>query len=217
VANEIVARDSSGKSLYAQITNNVGQIYNANTALFETPTATNWTSTKYCISMAESSTTGIYRVSFPSLAAGKYGVAVFERSGGSPATTDTVLGASVMEWDGIAEVCLAELKTTGVTIRQHTDQLTFTNSSEVNARLCHYANGSDPASMTGWSNGSDPVSVPSPIALNQAKLDFVFAHYRNQRTQDGTSEKLFKNDGTTVIATKTKQDNGTTLTVNKAT
>jgi hypothetical protein len=128
------------------------------------------------------------------------------------------------------------------TVRAHTDQLTYTNASYVNANMLELAGSlqspvnlgqyvpairtkTDQLTFTNASlvdsawlqTGSDPSSVPSPVASNQAKLDFVFAHYRNKRTQDGASEKLFKNDGVTVVATKSKTDDTTTLTVGAAT
>lgn len=186
MSNEIIVRHITAKTVYAQVMNKVGNIWNQNSNAFETPNVANWTTVKYCINTSEiSPPSAIYRGNFPTIPGGIYGVSAFEQQAGTPNASDTHLGDFQMHWNGSSEIGLYDIT------------LATTNP---------------------WlQNGSDPTGVPSPVATNQAKFDYIFAHFRNKRTQDSSNEKLFANDNATVIATKPKSDNGTTLEVDKAT
>ncbi len=87
---------STGKTLYALILNDAGSIWNGSS--FVTIVAANWAT--YAVAMTEISTSGIYEVAFPALAAGVYGVSIRERIGGSPAITDTLAGNASVQWSG---------------------------------------------------------------------------------------------------------------------
>lgn len=106
MAKEIAYRYSAAASnLYATVMNSVGQLYNANSSAFETIVDANWTTAKYCRALTEQGTASqIYEGDFPVIAGGMYRVDVYLRAGGSPAITDTQVGAGQMDWDGAAEI-----------------------------------------------------------------------------------------------------------------
>lgn len=97
----------TGKTVYAVIISSVGQIWNG--SAFEDLLTANWAT--YDVSLTEQSTTGIYAGDFPAVAAGVYTIGVREQTGGSPHTTDIVIGSGVMEWDGTAEIPLSTIDT----------------------------------------------------------------------------------------------------------
>ena len=102
MAKEIqLAHGVTGRTLYAVVRDTVGQVWNG--SAFETYAGGNWTT--YAVTMAEETTggsSGYYRGTFPTVAAGVYSVEVRWRAGGSPALTDSVVGTGRLEWDGSA-------------------------------------------------------------------------------------------------------------------
>lgn len=101
MANEITARwHDTGVTLYAQVLDATGQIYNGST--FEVPVDANWGT--YDIALTEAGTTRIYRASFPAVAAGVYSLLIYLQAGGSPAVADTLIGLGDMAWSGTAAV-----------------------------------------------------------------------------------------------------------------
>jgi hypothetical protein len=106
MANELTYHSAanSGDTLYAQLENTVGQLWNG--SAFEAPVSGSWTN--YDIAMTEQATsTGIFRASMPAAAAGGYTFVVRKQAGGSPAVGDIVLGSSqLFYWDGSAVVNL---------------------------------------------------------------------------------------------------------------
>ena len=64
-----------------------------------------------------------------------------------------------------------------------------------------------------WSKAlSDISSVPAMTASALSGLNWLFALARNKRTQTATTETVYKDDGSTSLATSTKSDDGTTYT-----
>ena len=64
-----------------------------------------------------------------------------------------------------------------------------------------------------WSKAlSDISSVPAITASALSGLNWLFALARNKRTQTATTETVYKDDGSTSLATSTKSDDGTTYT-----
>jgi len=117
MANEIsIDYGITSKTLYAIITNTSDQFYNANTPGFETESDANWTSTKYCKALSELNASGHYHATFPVVAAGLYGISIRLQAGGSPATTDTVIGSGIIQWNGTTEISLngVALSSTGL-------------------------------------------------------------------------------------------------------
>jgi len=87
---------STGCTLYFLVTNSAGEYYNGST--FESYTAGNYGD--YDIALTEDGATGVYRGTFPAIAAGIYDVLIKVQGGGSPAASDIVLGASSVSWNG---------------------------------------------------------------------------------------------------------------------
>jgi len=106
MAKELTTQFTSGQTIYAAVLNTAGQIWRADTHVFETPTAANWT--KYAIALTEQSTTGIYEGDFPTaiVTAGTYPVLFRQQSAGSPASTDSANGmlGGTLYWSGTGEL-----------------------------------------------------------------------------------------------------------------
>lgn len=56
-------------------------------------------------------------------------------------------------------------------------------------------------------------SVPGVTADVLSSLNWIFTISRNKRTQTATTETIFKDDGSTTLATSTKSDDGLTSTL----
>jgi hypothetical protein len=95
------------------------------------------------------------------------------------ATLTTVLNA-LQVIDDLLDTEVAAIKT-------KTDQLTFTAANKVDA---------NPNVI-----GGDPTSPPAVTASIAAKIDWMFARLRNKHDNNGTSEKVYADNGTTVIGT----------------
>lgn len=103
MANEIQADHTTGKTVYAQIRNTVGQIYNTAGASFEAYSTANIAD--YDIAMTEQGTaSGLYAGSMPSVSTGFYNVVAKERAGGAPAESDVTIGEGTIIWSGSAVV-----------------------------------------------------------------------------------------------------------------
>lgn len=103
MANELVIHYPPGATLYAQLFDATGNVWNG--SAFAAPGSASWTD--YDIAMTEVATaTGVYRASMPAAAAGSYGWVVRKQAGGSPAVSDIAVGAGKIEWSGTAEVTL---------------------------------------------------------------------------------------------------------------
>lgn len=62
---------------------------------------------------------------------------------------------------------------------------------------------------------SDITAVPAITGTLKAAINWMFALMRNKRTETATTETLFKDDGSTSVATSTKADDNTTFTRGK--
>lgn len=104
MAGEIQLKHAlSGKALYALVRNAVGKVWQTTSSTFVTYVTANIAN--YTIAMTEQgSASRFYVGDFPAAAAGGYGVAVMEQSGGSPAEADSAVGAGNIQWDGAAVV-----------------------------------------------------------------------------------------------------------------
>jgi len=105
VASDIkVNGQTTGQTLYAVVENGAGQIWNTAPPGFEAPMAANIAS--YAVAMTEEALPGRYRGNFPTgiTLAGKYNVAVYQRAGATPVTTDPFVGASDVEWTGAVDL-----------------------------------------------------------------------------------------------------------------
>ena len=107
MAGEIqVAHAAAGKPLYALVRNATGGVWQPTTGTFVAYATAGLAD--YTIALAEQGTASRYYAGpFPAAAAGRYGVAVYERTSPSPAEGDPLVAAGVLEWDGAAVVPLA--------------------------------------------------------------------------------------------------------------
>jgi hypothetical protein len=125
----------TGRTLYAVVRNNGGEVWNG--SAFETYAGGNWTT--YDVALTEQGSSGYYVGTFPALivAAGSYQVESRDQSGGSPATTHTIVGNGELEWTGSAVASEGSIQTYVDTevaaIKAKTDQLTFTVALKVDA------------------------------------------------------------------------------------
>lgn len=105
-ANEIATATTSGTTLYALIRNTALEVWNTQSAAFETYSSANYA--HYALALSEQGASGFYAVSFPSAitTAGLYSIDVREQAGTSPATSDAAQGGGSLAWTGAAEVLL---------------------------------------------------------------------------------------------------------------
>jgi hypothetical protein len=64
---------------------------------------------------------------------------------------------------------------------------------------------------------SELTSVPAVSGTTLQALSHVFMMMRNKREQDASDETIYQDDGSTVYATSTKSDDGTTTTIGEVT
>ena len=98
MASELVIDYATGSTIYALLMNVTGGVWNGTT--FETPAAANWAT--YDIACTESGTTGLYLGDMPSISAGLYSALFRLQAGAAPATTDTPIGDTSLQWSGTA-------------------------------------------------------------------------------------------------------------------
>jgi hypothetical protein len=97
MAGEIRAIGPSGRTCYVHILNANGQRWNGSE--FETFAVANYED--YDVSVTEDGSTGIYKGDFPtSIAAGRYDIVLFIRSGATPANGDKAVGSQSLSWSG---------------------------------------------------------------------------------------------------------------------
>ena len=97
MASELQSDYLTGKNVYFQLRNNVGQIWNG-TSFVAYATADIAT---YNINATEQGTaSGYYAASMPAANSGIYYVVAKERAGGGVAETDITVGTGVIQWDG---------------------------------------------------------------------------------------------------------------------
>lgn len=111
---EIRALTSSGLTVYAQVLNGSGQVWNGTT--FETYTAGNWGD--YDIALTEQGSSGRYIGNFPSgiTTAGDYEFYAYRQLGASPAQSDVAVGVGKVEWSGSAVVASVDATDTTIAL-----------------------------------------------------------------------------------------------------
>src|SRR5215207_10817795 len=101
MSGELQADYVTGRTLYAQVRNAVGQIWNTAGAAFEVYASANVAD--YDIALTEQGTaSGYYVGTMPSVVAGAYHVEAKERLGGAPAEADPTVGQGDVAWTGSA-------------------------------------------------------------------------------------------------------------------
>lgn len=103
MANEIQAFYSLGYNLYSVVVHPfTGQVWNTSGGAFENGLAADWAS--YAIVLAPQGSTPLYAGNFPTqiTTVASFGYGVFLQSGGSPATSDSIVGRGTVDWNGSA-------------------------------------------------------------------------------------------------------------------
>lgn len=103
MSNEIPFAFDKDFTLYARVFNSTGQVWNG--SAFE-----DWVDGNvgnYDISLTDKSS-GQYIGDFPTIAAGRYKVNIYEQAGANPAIADTVVGHGEILWDGTSEIFKAD-------------------------------------------------------------------------------------------------------------
>ncbi len=101
MAAEIPCSAPTGLTLYAQVRNSVGKIWNTNSGSFVDYDTANIAD--YAVAMTEQGTaSGYYTGDFPAAGAGVYPILVLRQVGGSPAESDPVSNEGSIDWDGLA-------------------------------------------------------------------------------------------------------------------
>lgn len=218
MSNELVIHYPTGATLYAQLLDATGQVWNG--SAFAAPGSAAWTD--YDIAMTESATaTGIYRASMPAAAAGVYGWVVYKQKGGSPAVTDgPPVGTGRIEWDGTAEIMPASTTNiTGGTINSVSGTVTLADDGITSAKLADSAIAEIAAAITGLSASQigdavlDEV-VEGAYTLRQM-MRLVAASLAGASSGGGTTEVTFTGlDGSTprIVATVDASGNRTAVT-----
>lgn len=103
MAGEIQAdMQITGATVYANLEDKNGNIWNTNTLGFESFVSGNYSS-KYAISLVEQGVTGFYTGTFPpQIAAGTYSAKAKLQGGGSPSQLDQTKATGNIEWNGTA-------------------------------------------------------------------------------------------------------------------
>ena len=108
MAGELQVDFISGRTVYFQIRNSIGQIWNtAGTPAFEAYATANIGD--YDVAATEQGTaSGYYAGNMPALVAGIYYILAKERAGASPAEADITAGSGTFRWTGYSFVDMTE-------------------------------------------------------------------------------------------------------------
>lgn len=119
MSGELQAQAATGANVYAIILNASGQAWYTVTPAFEAINAAHWTS--YAITLTEAAGTGLYVGNFPTaiVTFGQYSALVYQRAGSSPADTDTLVAAGLVNWSGTAALNPTGTNSTGQVLVQY--------------------------------------------------------------------------------------------------
>ena len=92
---------TTGLTLYAVLRNANALCYYITGSTFEAYNASHYSA--YAITLTEQGSTGYYAGTMPTVALGLYNIDVRQQVGGSPAISDTFIGATAILWSGSAE------------------------------------------------------------------------------------------------------------------
>lgn len=101
MAGEVQCTHTTARTLYALIRNSIGQVWDTVDVAFETYATAQLEN--YDVALSEQGTaSGYYTGTFPTdiTTAGVYSVVVYDRAGGSPAETDTLVATGDLHWTG---------------------------------------------------------------------------------------------------------------------
>jgi hypothetical protein len=113
MANEIQVTFESAATLYFNVFNRTGLVWDTVDEAFEVYATASFTN--YDIALVELGTASkIYAGTFPTdISAGVYGIVIRKQVGASPAETDPILDSGDYQWGGSATLPLSDLATSG--------------------------------------------------------------------------------------------------------
>lgn len=154
-----VAYSASGRTLYAVVRNQAGQVWNPGIGNFEAYDASHLGS--YALALAEQGSSQYYVGSMPGNGPGVYFVAIYDQQGGSPAEGDPLVGPlQAIPWNG-GSVATA------------LDVLALLPSALVSGRMdCHVGDIADDAVTSGALAASAVTELQSGLA-SQSSVDGV--------------------------------------------
>lgn len=211
---------TSGLSLYAQIRNNTGQVWNG--SAFETYNVSNWAT--YAVTLAEQTSSGYYKGNFPAgIPIGLYTFGVYV---GSPATAgDPLFDKGTVDSDGSDQnylgIIINKLPSGDISGFDPLTQNVNLNASQVGVTI-----GTVNALGTtavGQVNAevvdalfTDLISelsqgLPAATPTIATALMALYMTWRNQTTQSTTEMKVRNNAGS-VICKATTTDSGSEFT-----
>lgn len=75
-----------------------------------------------------------------------------------------------------------------------------------------YASATDIKSSVVGATTTEPTSPPAATASLEAKINWLFLIFRNQKTVTSSQQKFYADDASTVVGKETLTDDGTTMT-----
>lgn len=75
-----------------------------------------------------------------------------------------------------------------------------------------YASATDIKSSVVGATTTEPTSPPAATASLEAKINWIFLIFRNQKTVTSSQQKFYADDASTVVGKETLTDDGTTMT-----
>lgn len=75
-----------------------------------------------------------------------------------------------------------------------------------------YASATDIKSSVVGATTTEPTSPPAATASLEAKINWLFLIFRNQKTVTASQQKFYADDASTVVGKETLTDDGTTMT-----
>ncbi len=135
-------------------------------------------------------------------------------SAGTISTSFSSIASTLATISGYIDTEVAAIKT-------KTDQLTFTTPNIIDASAVTIDKTGYSLSSAGIdailddTPSAELASLPGTTGSLRTMIQFMFQYIRLRRTVTATQEKMFKNDGTTVLGTAPVADDGTTLSKGK--
>lgn len=195
------------------LASNPTQVYNGSG--FVTYTSANYAT--YARPLTQVGATGNFYADFPStLAPDIYILDYRQRTvSGTAAESDSNAGGEVFEWRGSA---YGRARLSNVLY-----VLPIASAGSLGGLPLVDDEGQVAAKVTAYDTGLQPEgfldepmvelsAVPTATATFRDALTWLFTLGRNKRTQSGTTETVYKDNGTTPIGTSTKSDNGVLFT-----
>lgn len=79
-----------------------------------------------------------------------------------------------------------------------------------------YASATDIKSSVVGATTTEPTSPPAATASLEAKINWLFLIFRNQKTVTSSQQKFYADDASTVVGKQALTDDGTTTTIGEA-